>query len=125
MFNTIVIESCLVVLLFETARVLRHDLFHPPEKGQTAHFPARVSPFHHVLVMVDRSEMGAQRFYVLAGNGEQFYTRAHVFVLRVKRLGPERRKVFMVEKVLDHTAAGSYKTSNDSYPSTYTVRIMT
>jgi len=97
-----------VVLLFETARVLRHDLFRPPEKGQTADFPARLSPFHHVLVMVDRSEMGAQRFHVLAGDGEQFYTRAHVLVLRVERLGPKCREVFMVEKVLDHTTVGSY-----------------
>lgn len=63
--------------------------------------------------------MGAQRFHVFASDGEQFYTRADVYLLRVKRFGPERRKVFMVEKILDYAPVGPY-TNNATDPRIYT-----
>jgi hypothetical protein len=54
-------ERRLVVLLLKVTRVLRHLLLHIEEEGQTVDLPPRLSPLHHVFVVVDRHQMGSQR----------------------------------------------------------------
>jgi len=53
-------QCSVVVLCLQAHRILRHILLHLTEERQPADIPTRIPPFHNVLIVVDRNQMGAQ-----------------------------------------------------------------
>lgn len=53
-------QCSLVVLCLQADRILRHILLHLKEEREPADIPTRIPPFHNVLIVVDRHQMGTQ-----------------------------------------------------------------
>ena len=53
-------QCSLVVLCLQAHRILRHILLHLTEEREPADISTRIPPFHNVLIVVDRHQMGAQ-----------------------------------------------------------------
>lgn len=99
-------ECCVVVLLFEAARILRHVLLHPSEERETADVPSRLPSFHYVFPVVDRHQVGAERFDLSTCYGQLVYPRPYVLLLRIVVGRTEYIKVPLVEEISYYVTAG-------------------
>lgn len=97
----------MVVLFLEIVGILRYVVFHITKKEQTTNLSACVSSFDDFCFMVDRHQMGTERFHILPGHGEQFHSRFNVYLLRSISAWPACYEIPLVEEVPYYVTIGN------------------